>query len=90
MLAYDPNDHKKPSKDRNPIKREIFETNLTSQGLELEKEENQKIHFVKIHVPREVLCRYCEIMKMKMPIKKVKFDLKSEFKTINFIIYFII
>ncbi|XP_077297344.1 anoctamin-5-like isoform X2 [Arctopsyche grandis] len=71
VLAYDPNDHKKPYKDRNPIKREIFETNLIAQGLELEKEENQKIHFVKIHVPKEVLCRYCEIMKMKMPIKQI-------------------
>jgi anoctamin-1 len=74
VLAYDPKDH---TIDTNSEKREIFEHNLMSQGLELEKEENQKLHFVKIHVPMEVLCRYCEIMKIKMPMKKVKFDLQQ-------------
>lgn len=52
-------------------KREIFEQNLLHDGLELEVEKTQKIHFVKIHAPVEVLCRYCEILKIKLPIKKI-------------------
>lgn len=56
--------------EANSKKREIFEYNLQAEGLELEVEKTQKIHFVKIHAPKEVLCRYCEILKVKMPIKK--------------------
>lgn len=52
-------------------KRKIFERNLTEEGLILEYEETQKLHFVKIHAPKEVLCRYCEILKLRMPIKEV-------------------
>lgn len=52
-------------------KREIFEQNLLHDGLELEVEKTQKIHFVKIHAPVEVLCRYCEILKIKLPIKRI-------------------
>lgn len=58
----------------NVHKREIFESNLQNDGLELEVEKTQKIHFVKIHAPKEVLCRYCEILKIKMPIKKTFMD----------------
>lgn len=52
-------------------KREIYERNLESKGLVLEKEEKLKFHFVKIHVPENVLSQYCEILKMRMPIKNV-------------------
>ncbi|GAB0087139.1 hypothetical protein DMENIID0001_014160 [Sergentomyia squamirostris] len=74
----------------NAEKREAFETNLMKEGLELEVEKNQRIHFVKIHAPREVLCRFCEILKIKMPIKKIEgsediledeFHLLDEMKT---------
>ncbi|XP_055711894.1 anoctamin-4 isoform X2 [Phlebotomus papatasi] len=61
--------------DPDPInaeKREAFQRNLMSEGLDLEIEKNQRIHFVKIHAPVEVLCRFCEILKMKMPIKKIE------------------
>ncbi|KAK0082080.1 hypothetical protein PV325_011109 [Microctonus aethiopoides] len=51
------------------LRREEFEAGLRDQGLELEYEQNGPINFVKIHAPLEVLCRYCEIMKIKMPIK---------------------
>lgn len=54
-------------------KRQAFESNLESEGLMLEREQTQRIHFVKIHAPKEVLERYCEILKVKMPIKKVTF-----------------
>ncbi|GJQ65674.1 hypothetical protein Trydic_g7762 [Trypoxylus dichotomus] len=50
-------------------KREIFETNLQEVGLLLEKEERQKIHFVKIHVPKDVICQYAELLKLRLPLK---------------------
>lgn len=52
-------------------KRRVFETNLEREGLELEREQTVRHHFVKIHAPHEVLCRYCEIMKLRMPMKEV-------------------
>lgn len=63
-------DNKKNAVDA-PIKRELFERNLMNEGLELTEEVLDKFHFVKIHAPTEVLSRYCEILKLKMPIKVV-------------------
>lgn len=70
-----------PTTTRNPLqvrqaeeaetKRKVFENNLEREGLELEREQTGKHHFVKIHAPHEVLCRYCEIMKLRMPMKEV-------------------
>jgi anoctamin-1 len=54
------------------LKREFFENNLKSEGLVLETERTQRIHFIKISAPKEVLARYCEIMKMKMPLAEMK------------------
>ncbi|EAT41725.1 AAEL006656-PA [Aedes aegypti] len=53
-------------------KRFIFEQNLIRDGLELEREliENE-IHFIKIHAPLEVLRRYSEILKLRMPMKEI-------------------
>uniref|UniRef100_A0A6Q2XCN1 Anoctamin n=1 Tax=Esox lucius TaxID=8010 RepID=A0A6Q2XCN1_ESOLU len=51
-----------------------FEDNLREMGLELEKDEGNKIPgigFVKIHAPWNVLCREAEFMKLKMPTRKV-------------------
>jgi anoctamin-1 len=64
VLAYD-----KEGKPDDVDKRNTFEENLEAIGVILEKEENQRIHFVKIHVPREVLCQYAEILKLRLPIK---------------------
>ncbi|XP_065094795.1 anoctamin-1 [Ochlerotatus camptorhynchus] len=52
-------------------KRFTFEQNLIRDGLELEQEviENE-IHFIKIHAPLEVLRRYSEILKLRMPMKE--------------------
>uniref|UniRef100_A0A8C8J413 Anoctamin n=1 Tax=Oncorhynchus tshawytscha TaxID=74940 RepID=A0A8C8J413_ONCTS len=50
-----------------------FEDNLREVGLELEKDEGNKIPgigFLKIHAPWNVLCREAEFMKLKMPTKK--------------------
>lgn len=52
-------------------KRKVFENNLEREGLELEREQAGRHHFVKIHATQEVLCRYCEIMKLRMPMKEV-------------------
>ncbi|XP_062563728.1 anoctamin-1 isoform X2 [Armigeres subalbatus] len=53
-------------------KRSTFEQHLIRDGLELEREviENE-IHFIKIHAPLEVLRRYSEILKLRMPMKEI-------------------
>lgn len=72
VLAYDEGSNR----NDNVIKRETFEKRLEAVGLELEKEENQRIHFVKIHVPKDVLCQYSEILKLRLPIKEVRISCK--------------
>ncbi|XP_041844184.1 anoctamin-1a isoform X2 [Melanotaenia boesemani] len=60
--------------DDRRFKRKEFEENLLESGLELEKDEGNKIPgigFLKIHAPWNVLCREAEFMKLKMPTKKV-------------------
>ena len=66
-MAYNGDD----TNPQNHLKRQTFEENLQKEGLELEREKTQKVHFVKIHATNDVLCRYCEILKIKMPIRKV-------------------
>jgi anoctamin-1 len=62
ILAYFPN-------DRHRLRRQIFEKNLLLEGLLLDRDETQEVHFLKIHVTLEVLCRYSEILKFKFPIR---------------------
>lgn len=52
--------------------RRIFEENLKQEGLILEWDikEGRPHQFVKIHAPWEVLTRYAEIMKIRMPINE--------------------
>ncbi|ERL93937.1 hypothetical protein D910_11223 [Dendroctonus ponderosae] len=64
VLAYD-----EQGKQEHVQRRKTFEASLQQTGLILEREVNQRIHFVKLHVPREVLCQYAEILKLRMPIK---------------------
>lgn len=53
-------------------RRDVFEKNLTDEGLELEHEVvDEEINFVKIHAPLEVLRRYAEILKLRLPMKEV-------------------
>ncbi|XP_061402791.1 anoctamin-5-like [Musca vetustissima] len=52
-------------------KRKIFETNLAKEGLQLERDKALSVHFVLIHAPKEVLYRYAEILKIKMPMKMI-------------------
>lgn len=54
------------------LKRSLFEENLRNEGLELEPEDiEEDLHFVKIHAPLEVLRRYAEILKLRLPMKEV-------------------
>lgn len=50
---------------------QVFEINLEKEGLELEYEqvETSGLHFIKIHAPKEVLRRYAEILKLRLPMK---------------------
>ncbi|KAK9517197.1 hypothetical protein VZT92_025083 [Zoarces viviparus] len=60
--------------DHKILRRAEFEGKLRDMGLELEKDEDTKISgvaFVKIHAPWNILCREAELMKLKMPTKKV-------------------
>ncbi|KAL0280787.1 UNVERIFIED_CONTAM: hypothetical protein PYX00_001978 [Menopon gallinae] len=53
------------------LKRKVFEDNLINEGLELEKENAiDGLYFIKIHAPSEVLRRYSEILKLRMPMKE--------------------
>lgn len=53
-------------------KREVFEQNLVNEGLEIERTTvDDEINFVKIHAPLEVLRRYAEILKLRLPMREV-------------------
>lgn len=53
--------------------RKQFESNLRDEGLELEYAKDRSgLKFVKIHAPWDVLIRYAEIMKLKMPMKQIE------------------
>lgn len=54
---------------------QIFEENLIKDGLELEyddQDEHISLNFVKIHATREICRRYSEILRLRMPMKKVR------------------
>ncbi|CAK9298486.1 unnamed protein product [Gordionus sp. m RMFG-2023] len=70
-LIYDDEEIKKEHR------RLIFEKNLVKEGLQLEKtdarENSQGLIYLKIHAPFEVLCKYAQLMNIKMPIKEDNF-----------------
>jgi hypothetical protein len=56
-----------------------FEENLIAEGLELEFTEaqfvntnNRRIGFLKVHCPWNILTKYAELMKLKMPLKQIE------------------
>ncbi|XP_055849456.1 anoctamin-1 isoform X2 [Episyrphus balteatus] len=74
VLAYKTNNQEEEDDEvENKVKRRVFEENLINQGLELETEYKSKeqICFIKIHAPLEVLQRYAEILKLRMPMKEI-------------------
>ncbi|CAK9298488.1 unnamed protein product [Gordionus sp. m RMFG-2023] len=58
-------------------RRLIFEKNLVKEGLQLEKtdarENSQGLIYLKIHAPFEILCKYAQLMNIKMPVKEDNF-----------------
>ena len=62
--------------------RDTFEFNLQTQGLELEKETVNGLTYVKIHTPRPILRKYCEILKLKMPMKQVNARVISNYSVL--------
>ncbi|XP_060047427.1 anoctamin-6 isoform X2 [Erinaceus europaeus] len=64
--------NKKGINEKQRKKRRAYESNLICDGLELEATRSvmdDKLVFVKIHAPWEVLCTYAEIMHIKLPLK---------------------
>ncbi|XP_058842183.1 anoctamin-4-like isoform X3 [Acipenser ruthenus] len=64
-------------------KREVFERNIRAEGLQMEKESsitNSDIIFLKLHAPWEVLCRYAELMNIRMPFRRKIYYLHRRFK----------
>lgn len=62
----------KKREDERDDRRDTFEEHLIGEGLEIEREiVDEEIHFVKLHAPLEVLRRYAEILKLRLPMKEV-------------------
>ncbi|KAK7582131.1 hypothetical protein V9T40_013576 [Parthenolecanium corni] len=69
-------------------KRRIFEENLIKDGLELEyddQDEHISLNFVKIHATREICRRYSEILRLRMPMKKLDKYQEFRFSTPNLV-----
>ncbi|KAH0616625.1 hypothetical protein JD844_027881, partial [Phrynosoma platyrhinos] len=64
--------HKKSFHRKQMRKRQAYESNLISRGLQLEATRSvvdEKSIFVKVHVPWEALCQYAEIMHIRLPLQ---------------------
>lgn len=73
VLAWETSNNDAKKNEKSKKAREIFEKHLQEEGLELERDltvSKEEVDFVKIHAPYEVLSRYAEILKLKMPVKK--------------------
>ncbi|XP_051886779.1 anoctamin-6 isoform X2 [Pristis pectinata] len=65
-------------------KRAFFQENLKEAGLEIEATRSVldfKTIFLKLHAPWEVLCRYAEVLHIKLPLQSN--DLKQKTSTFN-------
>ncbi|XP_066543205.1 anoctamin-6 [Amia ocellicauda] len=76
VLVYEDEEKKEYEKrqvhQRRKRKREYFEASLIKMGLELEGVRSvvdEKIIFVKVHAPWDVLCTYAEVLHIKLPIE---------------------
>uniref|UniRef100_A0A8D3APN2 Anoctamin n=1 Tax=Scophthalmus maximus TaxID=52904 RepID=A0A8D3APN2_SCOMX len=64
-------------------KREVFERNIRAEGLQMEKEAsltNSDVIFLKLHAPWDVLCRYAELMNIRMPFRRKIFYMQRRQK----------
>lgn len=76
ILVYEDEDKKEYDKRhafaRRKRRRENFEASLMKMGLELEAMRSvvdEKLMFVKVHMPWDVQCTYAEVMHIKVPIQ---------------------
>uniref|UniRef100_A0A4W6CL04 Anoctamin n=1 Tax=Lates calcarifer TaxID=8187 RepID=A0A4W6CL04_LATCA len=76
ILVYEDEDKKDFEKrhtfQRRKRRREYFEASLMKMGIELEATRSvvdEKLMFVKVHMPWEVLCTYAEVLHIKLPIQ---------------------
>ncbi|XP_029318253.1 anoctamin-6 [Cottoperca gobio] len=76
ILVYEDEDKKDFEKrhtfQRRKRRREYFEASLMKMGIELEATTsviNEKLLFVKVHMPWDVLCTYAEVLHIKLPIQ---------------------
>lgn len=67
ILIWKANDDRTQEDSNHVTKRAIFEENLINEGLELERESDEELNFIKIHTPIE----YSDILKLRMPRKLV-------------------
>uniref|UniRef100_A0A8B9LU47 Anoctamin n=1 Tax=Astyanax mexicanus TaxID=7994 RepID=A0A8B9LU47_ASTMX len=64
-----------PAEGEKLMIREEFEANLREAGLEMERDNEHKVHgqgFIRVHAPWQVLSREAEFLKIKVPTKKVR------------------
>lgn len=75
ILVYEDEDEKDFEKKytfhQHTKRREYFEASLMKMGMELEATKSvidEKLLFVKVHMPWDVLCTYAEVLHIKLPI----------------------
>ncbi|NWR88460.1 ANO6 protein, partial [Furnarius figulus] len=76
--------HKRSDRKKQRRKRQVYESNLINNGLQLEATRSvldEKLIFVKVHAPWEVLCTYAEVMHIKLPLQHN--DLKTRDSAFN-------
>ncbi|NWT03483.1 ANO6 protein, partial [Mionectes macconnelli] len=76
--------HKRSDRRKHKRKRQVYESNLINSGLQLEATRSvldEKLIFVKVHAPWEVLCTYAEVMHIKLPLQHN--DLKTRDSAFN-------
>ncbi|XP_023868933.1 anoctamin-6 [Salvelinus sp. IW2-2015] len=90
VLVYEDEDMKETDKNRTFQKRkqrrEYFEASLMKMGMELEAARSvvdEKLLFVKVHMPWDVLCTYAEVLHIKLPIQPN--DLSTTSSPFNFL-----
>ncbi|XP_028425965.1 LOW QUALITY PROTEIN: anoctamin-6 [Perca flavescens] len=76
ILVYEDEDKKEFEKrhafQRRKRRRETFEASLMKMGMELEATQSvidEKLMFLKVHMPWDTLCTYAEVLHIKLPIQ---------------------
>ncbi|XP_014009011.1 anoctamin-6 [Salmo salar] len=90
VLVYEDEDMKEIDKNRmfqkRKQRREYFEASLMKMGMELEAARSvvdEKLLFVKVHMPWDMLCTYAEVLHIKLPIQPN--DLSTTSSPFNFL-----